>query len=414
MKPWAEDNFLERLMPQLRQVNRVRLESCPDSELLTAFVEDQVAPFVRGAITAHLSTCPECSEVCARLANFARATVPQHEPEWTNVEKRLDNAMDIFLASKAAERNRQPEREVAPHRSLVLRWKEASGKPLFSWRLAFASAGALALVIVGGVLTLRHTSTPGSLATRQTPAPQIVVSGTEPAAQPAVPVTPTNPPAPQTANQTTRPQVPVRELQKNGQRGSSGSRAPKPRPEHPADQPQVATSAPSAPTVVQSPNDRMPGANNATLGRSLSTVPAAVHFPQAPANSGTSSQAAPLFSAPATLSLAAGERVWIQVSSMTIQPDGTYKFRGSLLRPLGSSGLPAGAEVSGASSDSVGSLVLVSEFALQGQRYALANAPAGLTDQAPGAGKAVQFQNGQVWEVLLTLPSTYQKVGAQR
>ena len=33
MKPWTEDNFLERPIPQLRRESCVRIEACPDSEV---------------------------------------------------------------------------------------------------------------------------------------------------------------------------------------------------------------------------------------------------------------------------------------------------------------------------------------------------------------------------------------------
>ena len=148
MKHWAEDNYLERLMPQLRQANRMRLESCPDSDLLTAFTEEQLTPFVRSAITAHLAQCKECSEICARLVSFNRATVPAHDPEWVNAEKRLDNWKDSFVQSRAA-----ANRPVPSDPARVVSFNDAAKLGFFS-RWQWALGAVAALVIVAGVIAL--------------------------------------------------------------------------------------------------------------------------------------------------------------------------------------------------------------------------------------------------------------------
>ena len=75
MTSWNEDNFLERLMPRPRRENGVQMEPCPDSELLSAFTEQQVSPFLRDAIAAHLAQCPKCQDIYERLRQFAKGTI---------------------------------------------------------------------------------------------------------------------------------------------------------------------------------------------------------------------------------------------------------------------------------------------------------------------------------------------------
>ena len=173
MKPWAEDNYLERLMPQLQQAKRVNMESCPDSDLLAAYTEDQVSPFVRGAITAHLTHCSECSDVCARLESFARAGVPEQDREWVNAEKRLDNWAESFLNSLTAKSRVQQEVPSSP----LLQWKEATRAASSFWKLGWAVGAVAALgLIVGGLLVTKrgtlagiHLQGPSQVAVEQAP-----------------------------------------------------------------------------------------------------------------------------------------------------------------------------------------------------------------------------------------------------
>ena len=168
---WTEDNFLERLMPHLRRENGVQIGPCPDSELLSAFMDGQVSPVVRDSIASHLTQCQKCHEVCERLGQFAKASVPAQDEEWINAEKRLDNWMSGFLLTQSDKTaSKLPVESSTP----VPRWKEISRTAL-SWKLGWAlgMATVLALGVAGVVLTSRgpDRSSPVQIAKNQVPPP---------------------------------------------------------------------------------------------------------------------------------------------------------------------------------------------------------------------------------------------------
>src|SRR5262249_46308197 len=158
----------ERLMPQLRQQSRARMESCPDADLLASFAQDQVSPFVKSAITEHLSQCRECSEICARLLNFDATNASAQDGEWQNADKRLGNWMEGFLQERA------PKEE-----PVVTRWTEAPRTSGF-WKFGWVLGAVAVLALAVGTLVMRRTHPPTAVqAPGQTPAPALAPSAAQ-------------------------------------------------------------------------------------------------------------------------------------------------------------------------------------------------------------------------------------------
>lgn len=125
-------------MSPLLPKDDVKKRSCPDSDLLAAFSENQAGGFVSEAVEVHLKQCSECAEVYGRLVHFEMADASMPAAEWKNAEKRLDNWMSSVLALQPS----QVAGGVSPVAS-VPGWKIASWK--MQWVLS--AAAGLALVV---------------------------------------------------------------------------------------------------------------------------------------------------------------------------------------------------------------------------------------------------------------------------
>jgi hypothetical protein len=448
MKHWAEDNYLERLMPQLRQANRMRLESCPDSDLLTAFTEEQLTPFVRSAITAHLAQCKECSEICARLVSFNRATVPAHDPEWVNAEKRLDNWKDSFVQSRAA-----ANRPVPSDPARVVSFNDVAKPGFFSlWQWALGAVAAL--VIVAGVIALNKDGflpnskqiADGHLSKMPSPETAIPPTDAVPAAQSNLPAANSSntgqqaasqlnasaakppvvtPPSPQpkvpTPPQGFKPAFPPDSKKgdkpkKDEPKKDQDIKAENPDPDLKA-QNQAIESQPFNPPALN-PNDRiLTGQQGAAVSSApASGGPAGTATNTAPAPSASANPSVAPANLPASLRLEPGSRLWIQVSAINHQADGSFTFHGSLLQPAEASvdALKKGTEVAGSGSSKDGKVALqVSGFSIQGVPYTLPAMTAAAADaSSPGSGKALQFNKGQVLEMWISAASTYERAAA--
>ena len=421
MKPWTEDNFLERLMPQLRRENGAQMESCPDSESLSAFAGDQASPFLRDAIAAHLTRCPKCHEIYERLGQFAKASIPAQDAEWINAEKRLDNWMGSFLLSRAAE---SPKPAAEPAR--VQRWRDVA-KAAFSWKVQWAvGATAFAALAVAGLLVAKREwlgSTPLQVATRQSP-PQIensapVATARTPDAGPFA-TKPAEPP-PKTAPGTKKNAAPTVREKSAEQVGKAQpeTEPPPPSSTRTDESPSQIAQADTPPDLI--PNDRIPAGANPTPSAPPKVVlrgrvagHALGSAQSSPANKGAS--ASTPSNHPALLRLEAGTRLWIRIVSISRQPDGSFTFRGSLFEPVSLAGgvlLDQGAELTGSGRTKEGKVtVFVQRFLIRGVPYSLQRASATLSEQMPGAGKALEFKDGQFLEMWLSSATVYEKVAA--
>jgi hypothetical protein len=421
MKSWTEDNFLERLVPQLRRESGAQIESCPDSESLSAFTEDKASPILRDAIAAHLTRCPKCQEIYERLGQFGKATIPAQDAEWVNAEKRLDNWMGGFLLARTAE---SPKPTAEPARAL--RWRDVA-KAAFSWKLEWAvGAIAFAALAVAGLLVAKRewlASTPLHVATRQA-TPKIENSAPVPTARTpdagtaaTKPAEPTLKPAPGT-RKNAAPTV----SQKSAE--SLGKVQPETEP-HPfsnsptGESPSQIAQADTPPDLSQ--NDRIPAGAKATpaapsrpvhMGHAAGRAPGSTQ--SLPANAGASLSTPT--DHPALLRLEAGTRLWIHIVSINRQPDGSFTFRGSLFQPVSHAGgvlLDQGAELTGSGSVKEGKVtVFIQRFLIQGVPYAVQGATGTRSEQMPGAGSALEFHEGQFLEMWLSSTTVYEKVAA--
>jgi len=412
MNPWTEDNFLERLMPQLRRENGAQIESCPDSELLCAFTEDQVSPFLREAIAAHLTRCPKCQEIYERLGQFAKATVPAQDAEWVNAEKRLDNWMGGFLRARAAET--RSELKVEPS-TPVLRWKRISQAAL-SWKVGWAVgvAAVLAFAVAGVVLT------------RHGPAAPVPAQIAETRQRPPLAETSPAPPLPENPAQTNVPENGSLKVSKSEQKPHSviGNNIPlqKSPPPAPAEagklgEPQAAPPAQSSGAnregtseMAQTHIPPKPGVSQQQGGERGLRISSASHAP-APAALFRQDQ-----TQPSSLRLEAGTYLWIRLDR-TLPEDGIFTFQGTLMPPLppaagpGTALLDQGTEIDGSGTMKRGEVVsiLLTELVCKGVRYKLRGTAGTPNMDAPGSGWAVPFYQGQELEMQLTTASVYER-----
>jgi hypothetical protein len=421
MTSWTEDNFLERLMPQLRRENGAQTESCPDSELLSAFMEDRGSPFVRDAIAVHLTRCPKCHEICERLGQFAKAGLPAQDAEWVNVEKRLDNWMNGFLRARVDET--RSELNVEPS-TPVLRWNDISKAP-FSWKVSWAVgvAAVLAFAVGGVVLTRRGPVAPAPVQIAQT--------------QQIPPLAQGNPtPAPlENSIQTNDSANGSAKVSKSEQKPHSASRNNTPLQQSPPPasaeaahlgKPQAvpppqssATTSDSTKQMARSYSPPRPGTSkngpsaHAPIGRGIpmpspmsSAFVSRQDQTQSPSALGDCTSAAGK-----VFQLEAGAYLWIWLNG-TLPDTGTFTFRGTLMPPVARSGtvlLSPGTEidVSGTMKRGDVASILVTEIVVQGVRYKLQGAAGATNIGTPGSGWALPFYEGQELEMQLRNASVY-------
>jgi len=139
---WSEDDFLEKLMPQLRQERSGSDGACPDASTILAVIEGEADEWLRNAYAQHLAQCSACLELDSRLRNFDRPVLAD-ETEWRRTEKRLDNWVGAFVESKAAGTPQAVDKRAARPGFWESIWR-----PGLAWKLSLAM-GLGALVAVG-------------------------------------------------------------------------------------------------------------------------------------------------------------------------------------------------------------------------------------------------------------------------
>jgi hypothetical protein len=106
------------------------------------------------------------------------------------------------------------------------------------------------------------------------------------------------------------------------------------------------------------------------------------------------------------LQLAAGVRLLIHIASISRQPDGNFKFRGTLLQPAAD--LAQGTVVAGAGTVSGENIAAsVSEIVFRGADYALKNASG--ANAPTGSGPAVELTADKTLEMWFSSASVYEK-----
>jgi hypothetical protein len=140
MTDWNEDNFVERLAPQLRKKEARAVSPCPDAETLLAVIEGAASEPERNAVNDHLSQCAACAELRSRLLNFESLSPPEPEAGWNQTETRLDNWLEGFLRSEPTH-SHVPQSDQPPKR--VFSWGSIANfftpmKTAWRWGVALA------------------------------------------------------------------------------------------------------------------------------------------------------------------------------------------------------------------------------------------------------------------------------------
>ena len=137
MSGWNEDNFLERLMPQLHSVQPST--ECPDPETVYSAICRETSDGEREAIVAHVASCHDCAQLYERLHNFNQPP-DQPGPEWEKVEQRLDLWLQNMI-----------ERERNTSHQEIRGWWRNLSSPLFSRKMQWAAGFAALLAIAAGM-----------------------------------------------------------------------------------------------------------------------------------------------------------------------------------------------------------------------------------------------------------------------
>ena len=368
MTSWREDNFLERLMPHLRQKTDATREPCPAPELLCAFAEDRLDAPSRDALATHLGRCPACAELHRRLLSFGTTHVPVQESEWRNAEKRLGNWMNAFLHAQATHARLDAEAErIGTARGWGREW-------VSSWKIQWGVSVAAGLVLMAATVFflrpgLRVPREGQSRAERAQPANQL--AGTEPGGE-------------------------KRESPTSNSVGTPGGS--------------------NAPVEMAESHHRR------TYGAPLSqqAVPLKGERPQAPSPlnpaenvlSPSEAKHAPETDLPNQIQSEAGAALLIRVISVSHQPDGSFIFRAVLTQPVSGKGrgvLVSGTEIFGSGVLNQGQVSLsITDLEIQGRRYPQKGTAAGANARIPELGAGAQFVPGQQVELWFVSAASYE------
>jgi len=449
MTGWNEDNFLEKISQLLGR--RSGTAPCPEAAAFLAASDGDTSGVLKKAMAEHASGCPDCGDLQQRMERFDAPMVTDHDAEWKQTEKRLDNWLESFLASEVAI-HREPSR-IRTSRIGPFWARLTEPNALRRWRWALVPALALALVIgsfVAGRVSVRRApqvtaevqrlpvtiipprtvveqsasekeptgksegpetaqipAKPAEGGTVASSAPRRIGS---PSAAPTAPqggVHPTEtavlaPPTPSNPEKIPM-SSPPEPLQ--GPPGESATISPPVRGGRAVETAETSGSAPSTgaagPRVLPSSRATAAGLRSTVASRGVAHAPEAreEHPPAVPA--------------PAVIRLDAGTRVWITLKSIHPRADGVSEFRGLVLLPVTQSGatlLGRNAEVSGTMTVSNGKRsVQILEFLSAGARYRLRGASGEANLRLLGAGPVVQFDAGRVLETWMAVVCTYEK-----
>jgi hypothetical protein len=432
MNDWNENNFLERLMPLMRQKDRVRQNDCPDVESLCAFAEDRARGMVRNAIAAHVAECSRCAELHARLVNFATPAAPEDEGEWRNTEKRLQNWMEGFLHSQQGPRQAGPETQrdpAAPGAESLWNW-------LSSWKAQWAVGAVTAMALVAVAMLLIKLN-PREVQTAQKSHPSLPTHA-QTALSPTLPESLGQPrQSPTNSYSADRTKSQARTGDRNNRRLTYNKS-----PHEPANTGVAAAGQASSPQTSSTPfvatqgnpSSAPAGASHSTVTSNGTPTVAELRPPPPPRTGAVTSHSAslthsfggyvgapaatgkavsrPTANRPASFRLDTGTRVFVQLSSVTRQKDGSLRFHGTLVLPVAQAGafsLDRGTAVSGFEKESQGQTSLViTELVVSGTRYTLKGDSGTRNALKTGGGKAVQFDAGQVIEMFVESASVYE------
>ncbi|MFI5086907.1 MAG: hypothetical protein ACHP7I_00805 [Terriglobales bacterium] len=445
---WSEDDFLERLMPQLRRELGGGNGACPDAATVLAVIEGEASDWLRNVYAQHLAQCSACLELDSRLRSFDRPVLVKDEAEWKQTEKRLDNWLSAHLESRAA-----ASRRAAEQRASRPGFWESIWRPGLAWRISWA-LGLVALIAIGSGVYVKSQrpvppqeakapalATPGAApgielpaenahpksAAPESTAPQMASapqppSEVKPRPEPVETATATSKASPSVPQKQAALELPARknrDIAKDQKAAIDQARQRALQKEQAEKQSAIAAAAKEAEPQLQAsatPHSGRPAATTSSsrsFDKSFNATRTVALPPNAVPNTGRAPSARVAPNLPASLHLDAGVRLWIVLASVNRQADGSFSFRGSLLQPLnsaGSSKLDRDTEVSGSGTVAQSrTSLLISQIVFRGASYKLKIIAGSGHAQTTGSGGVVPFENGKVFEMWLSSESDYER-----
>jgi hypothetical protein len=413
MSDWREDNFVERLAR--RSWRRAALLSCPAADSLGSVAVSAGLAAIPSRLGEHIGLCPTCSDLHRRLLLFDRPANLDLDSDTIQAGERLDSWLKGFLAA-------QPARSQAPATPLpkVISFPLSSNPQRF-WNVQLVLAAAAMFVIAASALYIRRSTTPHS----PTPESARATPNQPPTARSDSQTSPLPMPASQSHPQTAWPKTSARPNSSSANKSTvpvspSESAAT---PEQSTEIASQATSPVEKETPASAENDRvstpwsapvhpvLPPAQASLSQGAISRAPAAEVGASSCAACSSSSKPPARSAPPLLIHIPAGTRIWISLGSAIPPDDGPFQFQGTLLLPVTDSGavlLAAGTPIAGSGRTlQKQTSIQIAEFAIGGQRYRIASA-AKPSAEILGAGKAVRFQEGRVFEMWLDSTSAFE------
>jgi hypothetical protein len=120
---------------------------------------------------------------------------------------------------------------------------------------------------------------------------------------------------------------------------------------------------------------------------------------------------------PSVIRIDAGTRVWIRLKSINRTADGDFQFQGNLLLPVTQAGLvllDRDTELHGLGRvNRERTSLRITELVSRGASYILKGEGGAMDTQSPGAGGALKFDSGHVYEMWIGSASTYEKIAGE-
>jgi hypothetical protein len=140
-----------------------------------------------------------------------------------------------------------------------------------------------------------------------------------------------------------------------------------------------------------------------TAPKKSAVAPAQTHVPSPPP--------------PSVIRIEAGTRVWIRLKSINRTTDGDFQFQGNVLLPVTQAGLvllDRDTELHGLGKvNRERTSLRITELVSRGASYRLKGEGGAMDTRGPGAGGALRFNSGHVFELWLGSASTYEKISGE-
>jgi hypothetical protein len=407
MSEWSEDNFLERLGHVSSEANA---HACPRIEAFCAAIASRETAATSIEFLEHLNVCPVCCDLHDRLVRFDQLNAREANSDAVEAEQRLDSWLKGFLAAQ----------NLNPQVPAIVTGLKVTALPLAQkarpiWRMQWALAAAATIIFAAGVIYMRRpVHAPTAVIARATPEQQPPTSGdSQSMPEPSTRETLINKNSAEKLSRTSQSPIVTSRILKATPNAS-------PEPASPADQaPHVVAQTKPGHQSVSSQN----GQGN--IASQPTPPPARVALSPRTSNSGRVVNAAPprpigtmgaaRLNPPPRVQLPAGTRIWLSLDSVAPERDGSFQFHATLLLPVTNSGnvlLEKGAQATGSGqTNQKQSVIRITDIVSRGRLFKLNSASAGVL-KGPGAGKALSFEEGKVFEVWLDSASTFEATEA--